>query len=170
MTHYGIRVAPGELAWLEWFDIGPGKEFYDPGCAHFPHHLQAALNLPFLNLVGQTGVDTHNRVGSLHHLRRAGDDQRSGRSQAGKQQDQQEQYAPTSHEENDTRFSPVHTAGALGRCGIKGPPLMKRDAGVGFRPLPVCLLQRGTEAGKAACLPFDALHWIAGAICRIMES
>jgi hypothetical protein len=58
---------PGKVTILAMV-IGPGEEFNYPGCAHFSHQFQAALDFPGFYFVGQASMDTEDRMLAQHGL------------------------------------------------------------------------------------------------------
>ena len=88
MIDHQVRVRPVIDAGLRLVS-GPQEVLDDPGCAHLAHHLEGALDLPRLDLVGQPGVHAHLRVDG-HDLLLADRTRPSGRpAVAASSQDQQ---------------------------------------------------------------------------------
>jgi hypothetical protein len=99
MFDHHIAVPPTVFPLLGLY-IGPGKILDDPGGSHLPHHPQRTLNLPRLDLVGETSVDADQGVRGDHLLRRAQDDQDVGRADS--PQDKERQGHPDEMSQPDT--------------------------------------------------------------------
>ena len=106
MIHDEIGVGPVEAPLLR-LRIGPGEIFDDPRSAHLAHHLQRALDLPFLDLVGQPRVHTDLGIRRHHRLLPA---------------DRDEWATPRTEHDEEPERAPGHVppSRSRGRC-IRAP-------------------------------------------------
>jgi hypothetical protein len=72
-----ISMVPREATGLR-LQVGPGEVLDRPERAHFAYHLEGALDLPLLDLVGEPRVYTEERVAPLNLLLRPEGYQRVG--------------------------------------------------------------------------------------------